>query len=309
MGSTIVSILIVAVIVYLLRLTLKSKKEPKIDYSFGLVEAKDARELLLQKKYEELEFLILQLNSDNLTQTIDHLALTLDKTYFTKWMEACNDQNVVKLCLGVHFLHEAWVVRTGATANKVSEKKANQFFEFLELSLEQLNSVSSSSKLISEVNSRLIRLYMGMGETELIHECFQKAISKDKNILWPYLHYCNAIEPKWGGEIELLTELQNNLPKVSIIQYLIELKIILDSFGVNENYFGGTMEELNEKAKLSLEQIDNKISITPLTSIHKYVVYGYLYSIALNVSNKKLEKKYKGMMNGNYALFPFGIMK
>lgn len=309
MTSIIALLSITGTIIYFFWKRRKNNGLPTVDYSFGVSEAKNARDLLKQEKYDELEKLILSLKPEILTLTIDYLTLTNETPVFSTWLEKSKSKDVAKLCLGVHYLHKAWISRSHAAGDDVSEEKANEFFEYQELSLEQLSSIHDNLKLYEEINSRSIRLAMGMENYDLIPEYFVNAISKDNSMLWPYLHYCEAIEPKWGGELEMISDLLKNLPKISIIQYVVELKLVLDSLKMDENYFGGTMEELNKKAKTLITKIDTEIELRPINSINKYIVYGYIYLIANYIENKELEKKYVELLNGNYTLYPFGIQK
>ncbi len=282
-------------------------QQSKVDYSFGSTEAQQARALLMEKKYHELELLILNLKPEILTVTADYLALSLKTTVFNEWLESSKNKDVARLCLGVHYLHQAWISRSHARGNQVSEEQANAFFEYQDLSMEQFLDVSPDFKWITEVRSRLIRLNMGMGDFDMVHDCFESVISTDSKLLWPYVHYCEAIEPKWGSELTTVTEFMKRIPRVAIIQYVIELKLILDSLKMDENYFGGTMDELRKKAKTTVEKIDAEITLTPLNSINKYMVYGYIQVIAGLIKNKKLSQKYFDMVAGNYMLYPYGI--
>ncbi len=307
MITTVFLLSIIGIIIYFIRKKSGNNSSLKVDYSFGIVEAKNARLLLVQAKYDELDLLILNLKPDILTLTVDYLALTNETAVFSNWQEKSKEKDVAKLCLGVCYLHKAWISRSHASGNDVSEEKANEFFEYQDLSWEQLSTIDDNFKLFPEVNSRLIRLAMGMQNDESITKYFINAISEDNTVLWPYLHYCEAIEPKWGGDIDMVKDLLKSLPKAPVIQQAIELKLVLDSLKMDENYFGGTAEELNQKAKTLIVKIDNEIALNPVTSINKYIVYGYIYLIAGFVNNKKLEKKYMELLNGNYTLYPFGI--
>ena len=55
---------------------------------------------------------------------------------------------------------------------------------------------------------------------------------------------------------------------------------ILDSFTLSQNYFGGHMSALRVLAEKRLKAIDLHISAQPLSSIHWYVAYGYLFMLA-----------------------------
>lgn len=307
MKVLIVIVCIISTIAFLLWKKLKHKFS-KVDYSFGLEEPKKAKKLLNEEKYEELETLVSTLNTDILTVTIDYLALNVNTEIFTKWEAKAANKDLPLLSFGVHYLHKAWIERSHATANNVSDNQAALFFNYQDLSIDKLKNVNEKSGYFFECCSRLIRLNTGLGLYDDVQEYFEKCISINPSALWPYIHYCEAIEPKWIGENNKIIFFHKNLPNIDIIQQVINLKITLDSFTMEENYFGGNINELKNYAKEIVAKIDNEINSKPLTSPNKYIVYGYMYLIANEIGNSNLQNKYDKLINGYYTLYPFGIM-
>jgi hypothetical protein len=297
---------VICIICYLLWKKLKHKLI-KVDYSFGLEEPKKARELLNAEKYEELENLVFSLNTDILTVTIDYLALTVNTEKFTNWEAKAVKKDLPLLSFGVHYLHKAWIARSHATANNVSEDQANLFFEYQELSWEKLTAVNENSPYFFECCTRLIRLSTGLSLQEEAQKFFEKCASINSTVLWPYIHYCECIEPKWIGENDKILSFPKNLPEVKIIQQVVNLKITLDSLTMEENYFGGSLHELNNYAKEIIVKVDNEINGAPITSPNKYIVYGYIYLIANHIGDSSIQNKYDKLINGYYTLYPFGI--
>lgn len=312
-------VIVVVVVLFLaavlLRLVLlmirrvRKARNSELDYSFGLQKAKKALNLLKKGQFEDLEQLLLSLNSDHLTVTIDHLALSEKSAQFERWQTNSTQKDLTQLCLGVHFIHQAWMSRTHAYAEDVSSEGRLNFEEFQSKSLDCLTSISTTSPLIGEVYSRLIRVYMGTEIPDMVIESFQKAKAKAPNQVWPYLHYCEAIEPKWQGDRELIDPFLKQLPNVPLIQDIVEMKLLADSFQASENYFGGTMEALNQRAQTALVEIDGRVSKNAPNSIHKYILYGYLAIMAENLDRNDLRTKYIGLLQGYYPLYPFGIVQ
>jgi tetratricopeptide (TPR) repeat protein len=170
-----------------------------------------------------------------------------------------------------------------------------------------LLSINKNSPFIEEANSRLVRHYMGEGNLEKSKEYFKKTIALNNENIWVYIHYSEVIQPKWGGNLKDIKDLLNNLPKRKLIKQIISLKLALDSYISNENYFGGTMEELDNIANQLLVEIDRQVTKSPPISIHRYIVYNYLFALAEELKNNPLQFKNYQKMNEFFTLYPYGI--
>lgn len=289
--------------------SLKKRNRAKVDYSFGLKTVRKVKELIEHKQCLKAETLLIGMNSEERTIAIDYVGITLGERILLHWLQKCGGSDISKLCLGVYYLHKAWMLRTHAYARDVTHEGASGFLSYLEKSLDTLTEIDENSSLAGELHSRLIRLFMSLEEWESVDEYFQKAIALDNKMIWPYIHYCEAIEPKWGGSIDKISTFMQQVPPGTTIEMAIELKLVLDSLTASENYFGGSMEQLLLKASATLESTDKTISQKPLVSIHRYIIYNYLMALAAVLSHQEIQQKYEKKVGLFYTLYPFGIIQ
>lgn len=279
-----------------------------MDYSFGLKSAQDALTCIKEKRYADVSKDISGIHPDELTVIVDYLALSLDEKQIQEWADTASEQNLALLVLGVYYNHQAWLVRTHQRADNVSDNEALDFFELNLLSLTSLKKVKETSIFFGETCSRLIRVCMGQNDHESVDTYFQKCLETNRDSVWPYLHYCEAIEPKWGGSIEKVKALNSSLPDNRSIRHIITLKVLLDSLQNEENLFGGTLSELHDKAADLLHQIDEDVTVKPITSINRYILFNYMFSVSAEVKNNKLMLKYYKLMKGYFTLHPSGVV-
>lgn len=284
----------------------KIKKENEY-YSFGLISALNTKKLIIKNKYHEAETLIKSLNSDDLTQVLDYIALSSNETVLLNWLNESKNPNIPNLFLGVFYNHQAWRARTHSWAKDVSEERILSFIEYQKKSINNFLSIEKNSPFIEETNSRLVRHYMGEGSLKKSKEHFKKTIALNNENIWVYIHYCEVIQPKWGGNLKDIKDLLNNLPKRKLIKQIVSLKLALDSYISNENYFGGTMDELDNIANQLLVEIDKQVTESPPRSIHRYIVYNYLFALAEELKNNPLQFKNYQKMNEFFTLYPYGI--
>lgn len=305
MNFIIVCLLIVALTVFIFYKWLNRHK--KVDYTFQTPVLVEIDSIKKSKNFNELEARIASLNSDLLTQALDHIGLNEKEIFFEEWRKNSLNKDIVELALGVHYLHQAWRKRGHSIASEVSEEGIDGFQFYQDKAFDQLHKIGENSKYSCEAYTRLIRAYMGYGQVDESKEYFEKAIAKDPDKLWAYLAYSEVIQPKWGGNNELIANLLQRLPSRRLIQQIVELKLITDSILVEESYFEESLPAIIEKAKKMLVQIDKELIQQKETSVHRYVLFGYLFTLSNNLGMDILSKKYLERINNNFALYPFGI--
>lgn len=299
--------LLLIVILYLVLKNIFKKTKGRRDYSLGFDVAIEAASLVKEKDYDRLEAMIRSQEINDVTQIIDHLALLLNEQELEAWKLA-KESDISKLSLGVFYLHLAWIRRSHKLANNVTTKRKADYFTFLSLCQEQFDAISIESYYSPELYSRLIRLYMSMGDNITATEYFKKVRQSHPDFIWPYLHYAEMVQPKWGGYIEDLESFYESLPDNYLIHSIVELKLILDSFIMKDNYFSKYNRNLKEFAKEKLKHIDDKLCPENTDTIHKYVLYNYLEEVAKDVKQGSIRKKYKKLKNGYNTLYPHGLL-
>jgi hypothetical protein len=299
--------ILVAMVVIII-LSRRKKGKPQVDYSFGLLQAKDCLLMLKKEEFDQAEAELLQLDPNDLTQTLDYLGLNLKKETFERWLERNKNSDMSKLAIGVFYLHEAWKARGYKRGHQMSQKQGELFAGYLETSRGYLSEISANFSFVAEAYWRILRTYMGIGETESAQQYYLKSKEANASLVWNYVQYSSAAQPKWGGYLELIEDLVDDLPSDRLIQYAVRLKLMLESIGESDNLFGGSMEELWQEAKVYVEKVDTDLDNEPLVSVHKYLVYNYMYLLANELKMKSVSKKYYKLTDGYYTLLPHGIM-
>jgi hypothetical protein len=303
-----VAILPVIGVLFFFRKFIKALRAPAVNYAFGRKDIEVISLFINNKKYEQAETMLSHFDSDELTQAIDHIALTLSEKQLKNYYENCNKNALSSLVLGAWYLHHAWKVRSNKVASELSTKQFESYVENLRLSGPLLQSATSESWIASEAHSRLIRVSMGLGYLDEVEEHYRASIKQNPEHLWTYIHYSEAIQPKWGGSIELVQNLINSLPSNYLIRTTVRLKLLYDSLMSGENYFklGDDPDEENKFVVDVASAVDAEINANPPESIQKFVLFGYMYLLSQFI-DKSVQKKYKKLIGNNYSLYPFGI--
>ena len=299
---------IAAIILREVYVKIKRAKEPKeMDYSLGSQNVRNTKIYLQNKDYNRVETHISSLKADELSQTVDYIALSFSEDDLSKWLANSKNTDIPNLFLGVYYDFQGWKVRSHETANKVSNRQFADFHTYQEKAMEQFYNVSESGDFIAETHNRLIRVCKALGRTESAAEHFQKAIAIDQNLLAAYLNYAEMIQPKWGGNNQLIDDLLKQLPDNQLIKQTVQLKLTWDALLMNENYFGGTVEELKQIAKETISKIHKSISLNEPKSIQKYIAFNYLFFIAHEFNNEKLTAEYFNKVEGFPVIYTHGV--
>lgn len=150
---------------------------------------------------------------------------------------------------------------------------------------------------------------MGLGYSEAVEEHYRASIKENPEHLWTYIHYSEAIQPKWGGSVEQVQNFISSLPSNYLIRTTLRLKLVYDSYISDENYFNlsDDPEAVNKFVADVASAVDTEIDANPPESIQRFVLYGYMYLMTQFI-DKTVQKKYKKLIGNNYSLYPFGIM-
>ena len=294
---------------FFIRKVFKALRAPAINYAFGRKDIEVISLFISNKKYEQAETMLSHFNSDDLTQAIDHVALTLNEKQLRNYYENNGKNALSSLILGAWYLHNAWKVRSNKVASELSTKQFESYVENLRLSGPLLQAAINESWLASEAHSRLIRVSMGLGYSDAVEEHYRASLKENPEHLWTYIHYSEAIQPKWGGSVEQVQNLISSLPSNYLIRTTLRLKLVYDSYISDENYFNlsDDPEAVNKFVADVASAVDTEIDANPPESIQRFVLYGYMYLMTQFI-DKTVQKKYKKLIGNNYSLYPFGIM-
>ena len=281
----------------------------KADYSFGLRESLIIKQQLDKKEYGQVEELLSKLDSDNLSHVVDHLSLNTKESELIKWYDSKNQSDAASLVLGVFYAHKGWWCRGHGVASEVTEEGALGFLDYESKAEGILTKISGNKLYVAEAHCRLIRVYMSLGDREQMLQSFNKCVSLDPLKVWAYVHKLEAIEPKWGGSKEEVSELLNQLPDSKLISDIVNMKLLGDSFTWEEWLADDENINVVEEAKSRIRSIDRELTSSPHQSILRFMVYGYIVNLSQNTGDKDLLNKYAGKMENHYTLYPFGMTK
>lgn len=303
-------IVILALIIWGLYRFFFVHKAPKVDYTFGRNDFKNLVKWFKAGNHAQVEQIVNNFNSDDLTQALDCLALSLTEKDIKKFHDNTVNKELSTLVLGVYYGHEGWKIRGRGQGITISEETANQFMERLNLSAFSLLELANHSKYGAEVNARMIRVSMSLGDGfEVADMYFKKAIQLDKNHLWAYIHYSEAVQPKWYGTKEQVVDFYKNLPDNKLIQTIVRLKLSSDSISSDQNLLSLTasMEDLEKDVRAYISELDASNVLFKETSIHKYIIYGYMFVLASHFNHTAMTEKYWKLLENRLPLYPFGI--
>ncbi|AGC78494.1 hypothetical protein LX97_02818 [Nonlabens dokdonensis] len=305
-----IGVLIVLVVFFILLVfrAIKNRKDNKRrDYSLGMSAAVNTALLIKEKKYEHAEELVRKQTLNDRSQIIDHVALYIEEDDLKHW-ELVTESNLSRLCLGTFYLHMAWISRTHKLAKNVSNKKAMDFFSYLELCEESYLKIQEKSHYKAELCSRSIRLYMSLSSKDTATDYFNEVTTNHPNLLWPYLHYAEMIQPKWYGSTEEVIDFYTKLPNDFLIKATTTLKLILDAVIIGENYFKKMDNNLKNFAENQINTIDQEVTRQPIDSIHRYILYNYMEAIASHYNLKDMSSKYRKLKNSHDTIYPYGLI-
>ncbi|MGH1339513.1 MAG: hypothetical protein ACRBFS_25575 [Aureispira sp.] len=280
-----------------------------VDYSFGDEHIRAVQDQVLRGEYEEMRENCTTKTSDWLTQMVDALALNIPEEYLQNWLAKAKEKELPTLVLGAYYSHKAWVVRGYSYANDIGEEEILSFDDYQDKAIELLTTIQENKTLLVDAAARLIRIYMGKSNMELVEHYFLQCQELDRNHLWSYIHYSEAVQPKWLGSLEALEKFMIELPNRQLIQQIIALKMMNDSFLANQNYVDKESSDLKQIASRLLQKINQEVDESTPSTVQKYVLYNYIAFLSDEIGNQQLLEKYGKRMKNNYTLYPAGIVQ
>lgn len=281
----------------------------KVDYSFGDPEIQKIKSKLEEGEYTSAEFLIQQLDADDLRQTIDHVTLNGSGGVLLQWKEDCPESQVAELFLGIYYMHNATLNRGYGYTEQISGKQSDLFFDYSDKAIDLLEKIDMDDVINVEAYSRLVRILGSTNDYQGAQHYFQKCMDINPTHLWAHIEYAEFSQPKWGVDVTETNQFIDDLTEEPLVNQVIYLKLVWDSVLAKENLFGGNMNDLKEQAKALLFEIDAEVNNQPHSSIQRYVLYNYMTVVAEEFGIRVLNQKYNKLMNNHFTLYPFGIMK
>ncbi|HOZ77966.1 MAG TPA: DUF4034 domain-containing protein [Ferruginibacter sp.] len=294
----------------------KESVQPQaMDLSFGYHRYTEFVSFLQQNKYQQLEDAYEELTWDAKTLLNEGIGLNeLLAADITRWVKQCPDSYIANLFAGVSKTRLAWIARTAAQANNVSEEAANKFFVLLEEAAAFLHTADEINPEDPEIAARIIRVYMGLGvEEETVTSYFDSAVSFQPDHLMAHLMMINYLAPKWRGSIEAMHAFADNRIQETGSQLLVTLKL----FAITEEwlYYSMNGEDSRHSSFFSDAAIQEKIKTlysnyreeTEGALLIPYV-YNYFAFLFWKIGDKEKAREIIGKIPGKMTVYPWSYI-
>ena len=159
----------------------------KVDYSFGDPTLQKIKSKLEEQEYTSAEFLINQLDADDLRQAIDHVSLNGNGETILDWKEALPESQLANLFLGVYYIHRASLNRGNLPLDALSTKQEELFFEYSDKAKNLLENIDSDDELEAEAYAQLLRIAGTTGDFKSADVYFDKCLELNPNHLWAHM--------------------------------------------------------------------------------------------------------------------------
>ncbi|MGI4862519.1 MAG: hypothetical protein ACRYFZ_01250 [Janthinobacterium lividum] len=182
-----------------------SRAKPETDLSYGLLEQLGIDKLLAAANWNALETKAAQLPANDLTRLLDGLCLTHRYDQVLTPYLAAGSSELRALVKGAHDVFLAWESRGALVASATSQEQVDGFYHYLGQALEHLNQPFENPAFQAEAAARLVRVGMGLGESELFQEAFELCRELAPTHLMGHFNYLRAVSPWWHGSVADLT--------------------------------------------------------------------------------------------------------
>ena len=251
---------------------------PAADLSFGLIEARGIRPLLEQQQWSAFEVLALCLASSDLTRLLDGLALSHAYAPLLAQYQQSGSSELRRLLAAVHETFLAWESRGGGGGASLSQAQVDGFVQHLEQAQAYLLEPFATPGLQAEAYARLVRVSMGLSDTEQLESAFEHCTALQPNHLQGHLFFFNAITPKWFGSEEVLQEFVDAAPDPALHSLLQAMYLTEQLFGVDDK---SDVEKKN-LYDANASRIQESLTQQPLADDSLYAVYFNNYHACLN---------------------------
>jgi hypothetical protein len=290
--------------------TLLSAIKAEPDLSFGLLAQLGTEPMLNQGQWAQIEDTALALSGNDFTRFLDGLCLTHRYAAALKQYLAAGDSELRKLVQGVHHTFLAWESRGMLVASETSRKKFDGFAVYLEKAYENLNQPFANTKLQAEAAARLVRVGMGLGETELAKDAFELCTNLAPEHLMGHFNYMRTVSPWWHGSLAELTafidSITNPTPyRLFQIVYLNEVH----SFLAHEKGGPAATKKLRQDYQTRIDTIlagPQQVETTTLAGIY---YNNYLAGLHYILGNTSAYTRLRKLLGPNLTPYPWNYFK
>lgn len=277
-----------------------------IDYSFGHETLNSILRMIEEGQFTRATECYFELDYQHQSYAVDLLALTASTELLQSWVCAEGGTGLDGLVLATHYHHLNWQFDLKASFAHASRAEQLKYESNLEKAKEHLELIENSRSYFLEKSIRQIRIKLLDGKQDEAWNHFIAATNQEPDAFWAYVYATDVVQPKWGGDLNKVQALLDRLPQVTEIRMTVMLKLIEDSFNVNENLFKGEMNDLVAFATEQLKAMHQQIGQAELHPLHQYVVFNYMRNVAERLGDKPMKQVYLMKGKGYRTLIPDG---
>jgi hypothetical protein len=293
-----------------------SNNTPAIDLSFGYQRYPEFVSYLQHGQYQQFEEAYEQLSCDAKTILNEGIGLNeINNDAILKWVQQRPDSYTANLFAAVSKTRLAWMARTAAMANKVSEEAAEKFFSLLEEASGYLEQADSINPEDPEICARFIRVYMGLSvEEEAVTSYFNAAVSFEPNHLMAHLMMINYLSPKWSGSVEAMHAFADERIHDTGSSLLVTLKL----FAIAEEwlYYSMNGESARHKSFFSNTELKEQI-VTLYNNYNEHpegallipYVYNYFAFLFWQTGDKEKARQLIKKIEGKMTIYPWSYLR
>jgi len=231
-----------------------------------------------------------------------------------QWAAKRPDSYIANLFAGVSCTCLAWIARTAARGNAVSDKRAETFLALLEKAHGYLTAADKINPDDAEICARMIRVCMGLGvDAEVAYSYFDAAINLVPDHLAAHLMMINFINPKWGGSLEEMQGFAIQRCEETGSSLLVTLRL----FSIAEEWLYYDMNGETEKKKAFFNNPELKAEVTALYAGYKEeesgrllvpYVYNYFAFLLYKLNEKELARQIIQKIPRKMTVYPWAYM-
>ncbi len=291
------------------RITVKNER----NVAFGFPKVQEFGNLLKERKYEDIEEMFENLETDEVSLLLDGLGMadTHLKEIF-EWQSLEPDSYISNLFAGVASTFVAWEIRSGERAEYVGEEQFEGFWNKLEEGKEDLFKSISINGNNPEAYARLITIYMGLEEKENGLECFDMLMEKDSNHLRGHMALATFLAPKWFGSFEemeqfALSSIENDK---SELLHVIYLMYVMECYHEAEDSSEPKAKKMiKNKFRAKVKSLYDQVEITGIKSLQRYYLHNYYSYVFHLMDERSLRNREIDVIEKNISGLPWAFRR
>lgn len=236
------------------------------------------RPLLEKQQWADFERVATGLEASDLTRLLDGLGLSHTYAPLLAQYQQSGSSELRRLLAAVHETFLAWESRGSGWGASLSQAQIDGFVKHLEQAQTYLLEPFTAPGLQAEAYARLVRVSMGLSDTEQVEAAFEHCTALQPNHLQGHLFFFNAITPKWFGSEEVLQEFVDAAPSPAL-RHLLQTMYLCELLYEVGDKSSAEKKQLHEA---NADRMQQALARQPLADESLYAVYFNNYHACLN---------------------------